>query len=133
MQQYSSLLKKQKKSILDFWKGAVKVLYNVPISYQYKMTKYNTLNVKLSNSQLNKLKPGIKCGTPVTSKFSSDVVSDSNDETNYPHKLLSTDLQVSRIRITFVSGSSANKKHSKSQLSEMVQSGGFIDDLLILL
>ena len=32
------------------------------------MTKYNTLNVKLSNSQLNKLKSGIKNGTKVTMK-----------------------------------------------------------------
>ena len=30
------------------------------------MTPYNTLNVKLSNSQLNKLKSGIKDGTEVT-------------------------------------------------------------------
>ena len=33
------------------------------------MTKYNTLNVKLSNSQLNKLKSGMKNGTEVTLKI----------------------------------------------------------------
>ena len=44
------------------------------------MTQYNTLNVKLSNSQLNELKLGIKNGTSVTLKISSRVVSDSNDE-----------------------------------------------------
>ena len=61
------------------------------------MTQYNTLNVKLSNSQLNKLKSGIKNGTEVTLKISSNVVGDSNDENNFPHKLLLTTTQVSRI------------------------------------
>ena len=45
------------------------------------MTQYNTLNVKLSNSQLNKLKPGIQDSTEVTLKLSTNVVGDSNDET----------------------------------------------------
>ena len=47
------------------------------------MTKYNTLNVKLSNSQLNKLKLGIKNGTQVTSNISSNVVGNSDDEKNF--------------------------------------------------
>ena len=34
------------------------------------MTQYNTLNVKLSNSQLNRLKSEIKNGTEVTLKVS---------------------------------------------------------------
>ena len=54
------------------------------------MTQYNTLNVKLPNSQLNKLKSGIKNGTEVTLKISSNVVDDSNDENNFRHKLLLT-------------------------------------------
>ena len=52
------------------------------------MTQYNTLNVKLSNSQHNKLKSGTKNGTEVTWKISSNFVSDPNDENNLPHKLL---------------------------------------------
>ena len=44
------------------------------------MTRHNTLNLKLSNSQLNKLKSGIKIGTKVSLKISSNVVRDSNDE-----------------------------------------------------
>ena len=51
------------------------------------MTQYNNLNVKLSNSQLNKLKSGIKNNTEVTLKISSNVVGGSNDENNFPHKL----------------------------------------------
>ena len=62
------------------------------------MTQYNTLNVKLSNSQLNKLKPAIKNGTEVTLNLSSNLIGTSNDETNFPHKLLLTDTQVSKIR-----------------------------------
>ena len=54
------------------------------------MTEYNTLNIKLSNSQLNKLKSGIKNGTQVTLNLSSNLVGGSNDETNFPHKLLLT-------------------------------------------
>ena len=53
------------------------------------MTQYNTLNVKLSNLQLNKLKTGIKNGTEVTLNLSSNVASNS--------KLLLTNRQVSRL------------------------------------
>ena len=48
----------------------------------------------MSNSQLNKLKSGIKNGTEVTLKFSSNVVGDSNDENNFPNKLLINNTQV---------------------------------------
>ena len=58
------------------------------------MTQYNTLNVKLSNLQLNKLKSGIKNINEVISNLSSNSVGDSNDETNFPHKLLVTNTQV---------------------------------------
>ena len=62
------------------------------------MTQYNTLNAKFSNSQLNKLKSGIKIGNNLTLKFSSNVVDDSNDRNNFPHKLLITNTQDSKLR-----------------------------------
>ena len=62
------------------------------------MYQYNTLNVKLSNSQLDKLKSGIKSGTEITLKIYSNVVVDSNDENNFPHKILLSNTQVSRLR-----------------------------------
>ena len=68
------------------------------------MTQYNTLNVKLTNSKL-KLKSGIKNGTKLTLNVSSNLIGNSNDETNFPHKILLTDTQVSKI---FANGSSAN-------------------------
>ena len=54
------------------------------------MTQYNTLNVNLSNSQLNELKSGIKNNPEVTLKTSSNVAGDSNDENNFLHRLLLT-------------------------------------------
>ena len=54
------------------------------------MTQYDTLNVKLSNFPINKFKSRIKNGTEVTLKISSIVVADSNDESNFAHKLLLT-------------------------------------------
>ena len=58
------------------------------------MTRCNTLNVKLSNSQINKLKSKKKKkkknGTEVALKLSSNVVGHSNNENNFPHKLFLT-------------------------------------------
>ena len=54
------------------------------------MTQYNSLNVKLSNSQLNKLKSLIKNETDVVLRISSNMVGDSNDNTNFPNELLLT-------------------------------------------
>ena len=51
----------------------------------------------MSKSQLNKLKSEIKKGLQVTLNLSLNVVRDSNDETNFPHKLSLTDTQVSKI------------------------------------
>ena len=60
------------------------------IQYQYNMTQHIFLNVKLSNSQRNKLKSGIKENTEVTLNLSSNVVGGCNDENNFPHKLFLT-------------------------------------------
>ena len=58
------------------------------------------------------------------------MVGDSDDKTNFPHELLVTDRQVSNLRKTFANNSSANIKLSKTQLSKMIQSGGFLGRLL---
>ena len=66
------------------------------------MTQYNSLNVKLSNSQLqNKLKSAIKNESDVVLRISSSTGDNSNDNTNFPHKLLLTDRQVANIRKAF--------------------------------
>ena len=51
-----------------------------------KMTQCNSLNVKLSNSQLNQFKSAIKKENEVVLRLSSNMI--DNDETNFPHKLL---------------------------------------------
>ena len=94
------------------------------------MTQYNTLNVKLSNAQLDKLKSGIKNGIEVTLKLSSNVVGDSNDKNNFPHKLLLTNTQFSRLCKVFENGLSANIKLSKAQLYNIEQSAVFLGRLL---
>ena len=82
------------------------------------MTQYNTLNVKLSNSQVNKLKSGIKNGTEVTLYLSSNVIGNSNDKLifliNYYW------LHVSRLCEAFANNSSANIQLSKIQLPTIV-------------
>ena len=65
----------------------------------------------MSNSQLNKLKSGIKNGTQVTLKISSIIVRDSYDENNFSHKLSLTNTQVSKLFKVFANGSSANIKN----------------------
>ena len=82
------------------------------------MTQNKTLNVKLSNSQLEITKSGIKKMYWNNFKFLSNVVCDSNDDNNFPHKLLSTNSQISTLRKAFVNGSSANIKLSKTQKIE---------------
>ena len=94
------------------------------------MTQYNTLNIKLSNLQLNKLKLGIKKGTEVTLTISSNVAGDSNDENSFAHTVLLTNTQVSRLHKPFANGSSANIKLSKTQLHKIGQSGGFLGRLV---
>ena len=79
------------------------------------MTQYNILNVKLPNSQLNKLKYGIKNSSEGTSKISPNVVGDSNHENNFLYKLLLTNTHFLRLCKAFANNSSANIKLSKSQ------------------
>ena len=67
------------------------------------MTQYNSLNVKLSNSQLNKLKSAIKNETEAVLGSSSNMIGDN--ETNFPQELLLTNRQVLSLRKAFASGS----------------------------
>ena len=76
--------------------------------YQYKMTQYNSLYVKLSNSQLNKLKSAVKNETKVGLRLSSNMIGDN--KTNFPHKLLLTSRQVTNICKAFANHSSADIK-----------------------
>ena len=94
------------------------------------MTQYNSLNVKLSNSQLNKLKSVIKNERDVVLRLSSNMISNSDDDTNFPHKLLLTNRQVANLCKAFANYSSANIRLSKIQLSNILQSIEFFGRLL---
>ena len=92
------------------------------------MTQYNSLNVKLSNSQLNKFKSAIKNETEVVLRLSSNMIGDN--ETNFPHQLLLTNRQVANIRKAFANNLWIDIKLSKTQLSKMIQSEEFLGRLL---
>ena len=128
-----SLLKKWKKSFEIFHKELLKYGKSVPqfyvvlTKYQYKISQYNTLNVKFSNLQLNKLKSGIKSNNEVTLKIPSNICGDSNNGNNFPHNLLLTDIQVSKL---LANNSSANIILSKTQLHKIVQPGKILGSIL---
>ena len=88
------------------------------------MTQYNSLNVKLSNSQLNKLKSAIKTETGVFLRLSSNMI--GNNEKNFPHKLSLTNRQVVTLRKAFTNKSSTDIKLSKTQLYKITQAGEFV-------
>ena len=87
------------------------------------MTQYDSLNV-------NKLKSAIKNKIEVVLRLSPNMIGESNNKANFPHELLLTDRQVSATRKAFSSNLSADIKFSKTLLSKMIQSGGFLGKLL---
>ena len=78
------------------------------------MTQNSRLNVKLSNSQLHKLKSARKNETEAVLRLSPNIIGDSNDEANFSHELLITDRQVSSLRQAFANNSSFDIKFSKT-------------------
>ena len=91
------------------------------------MTQYDSLNVKLSDLQLNKFKSAIKNESRVVLKLSNMI---GDNETNFPHNLLLTNRQVLNLCKAFANHLSTDIKLSKIQLSKMIQSGGFLGRLL---
>ena len=90
------------------------------------------MNVKLSNSQLNKSNSAIKNGTDVILRLSSYMIGNSDDENNFPPELLLTNRQVANICKAFANHTSTDIKLSKAQLTKM-QKGGFLRFLAPLL
>ena len=79
-------------------------------------------------TQFHKFKSAIKNETEVVLRLSSNIIGDN--ETNFSHKLLLTNRQVSNLRKAFANHLSADTKLSKTQLSKIIQSGGFLGRLL---
>ena len=90
------------------------------------MMQSNSLYVKLSNSKLDKLKSAVENETEVVLILS--MIGD--DETNFLHKLLLTNRQIANLCKAFANYLSTDIKLSKTQISKMIQSGGFLGRLL---
>ena len=90
------------------------------------MVEYNTVNAKLSNSQLNKLKRTVKKNEGTTLRISARMFNSDN----LPHKLLLTTRQTSKLRNEIGNNMSTDIKLSKAQISKISQSGGFLGKLL---
>ena len=63
-------------------------------------------------------------------RLSSNMIGNSDDETNFSHKLLLTNTQVTNLRKAFSNYLSTDIKLSKTQLSKMIQTGGFLGRFL---
>ena len=87
------------------------------------MVEYIKVNVKLSNTQIKKLKDAVKKNTGTTLRVSLKMF-DGND---LPHELLLTTRQ--KIRNAFNNNMSTDLKLSKAQINKIIQSGGFLNKL----
>ena len=90
------------------------------------MVKYNKVNVKLSDTQLKKLKTSVKNKTGTTLRMSFKMF-DGND---LPHELLLTTRQKTKLRNPLNNNMSTDTKLSKAQTSKTIQSGRFLGSLL---
>ena len=75
------------------------------------MTQFNSLNLKLSNSQLDKLKSTMKNEAEVVLRLSSNMIVDSNDKTNFPYELLLTKRQAANLCKVFANHLSTDIKN----------------------
>ena len=90
------------------------------------MVEYNTVNAKLLDSQLNKLKNAVKNQTVATLRMNVKMFNGNN----LPHELLLTTRQATKLRNEIENNVSTDIKLSKAQISKIIQSGGFLGKLL---
>ena len=91
------------------------------------MVEYYKVNVKLSDSQLNKLKTAVQNRQGLTLSMSIKMFNGSN----LPHEILLTTRQKkTKLRNVFENSMSADLNLSKTQISKIIQSGGFLGSLL---
>ena len=83
------------------------------------MVEYNTINAKLSDSQLNKLKSAVKNKQGTTLRINARMFSANN----LPHELLLTKRETNKLRNAIENNMSTDIKLSKAQISKIVQSG----------
>ena len=109
------ILEEVKETVFEFSQVTLKFcecnIMRDLIFINIKMTQYNSLNVKLSDSQFNKLKSTIKNETEVVLWLSSNMI--GGNETNFPHKLLLNSRQVANLRKAFANYLSTDIKSLK--------------------
>ena len=90
------------------------------------MVEYTKFNVKLSNTQIKKLKDAVKNNTGTTLRISLKMFNGNN----LLHELLLTARQKTKIRNAFNNNTSIDIKLSKAEINKIIQSGGFFSGLL---
>ena len=90
------------------------------------MVEYNTINAKLSDSQLNKLKRAVKNKQGTTLRMNFKMFSGNN----LPHELLLKTIQTTKLRNATENNMSTDIKLSKARISKIIQSGGILGSLI---
>ena len=90
------------------------------------MVEYNKVNIRLSESQLKKLKYAVSNNTGTTLRITLKMFNGDN----LPHELLLTTRQKTKIRNAFNNNTSTDTKFSKAQINKIIQPGGFLGKLL---
>ena len=90
------------------------------------MVEYNKVNVKLTDTQLKKIKNAVENKTGTTLRMSLKMFAGNN----LPHELLLTTRQKTKLRNAFNNNMSTDIKLSKAQITKIIQSGGFLGSLL---
>ena len=86
------------------------------------MVEYSTVNVKLSNSKLNKLKNAVKNKQGTTLRMNARMFNGNS----LPHELLLATRQTTKLRNAIKNNMSTDIKLYKAQISKLIQSGGFL-------
>ena len=86
------------------------------------MVEYSKVNVKLSDTQLKKLKTAVKNKTGITLRMSLKMC----NENDLPHEFLLTTRQKTKLKNAFNNNMSTDLRLSRAQISKIIESGGFL-------
>ena len=90
------------------------------------MVEYSNVNVKLTDTQLKKIKTAVRNNTAITLRISFKIFQGNN----LPHELLLITRQKTKLRNAFNNNMSTDIKLSKAQITKIIQSRGFLGSLL---
>ena len=90
------------------------------------MVEYSKVKVKLTDTQLRKLKDAVRNNTGTTLRINLKMLNGNN----LPHELLLTTRQKTKLRNAFINNMSTDIKLSKAQLCKIILSGEFLGSIL---